>query len=122
MGHAAALTRRQPIGSTGGGELLLFLCDSEARNHLAKLLPRSDVADADVVDLLHVEQGEALREELTVDHALAQARNYAESHAACELVERSANALEIVRFDMLETVAEHDPVDALARLLGAGGA
>ena len=37
-------------------------------------------------------------------------------------VERGADALEVVRFDVLEAVAQHDPVDALAGRLGALGA
>ena len=47
------------IGSTVDGELLLFMVgNAEARDHLAQLLPRRDVADADVADLLQVEQGQ----------------------------------------------------------------
>ena len=43
-------------------------------DHLAQLLPGGDVADADFAELLQVEQGQALGEQLAVDDALAKAR------------------------------------------------
>ena len=83
-------------------------------DHLAQFLARGDVADADLAELLQVEQGQALGEQLAVDDALAKARNDAEADAARKLVERRADAAHVARLDMLQAVAQHDPVDALA--------
>ena len=80
------------------------------------------MSHADFAQLREVEQGQALGEELAVDDALAEAGDDAEADAAGELVERGADAAEVVRIDMLEAVAENDPVDALAGRLGALGA
>src|SRR5689334_482868 len=77
---------------------------------------------SDLSKLLEIEQGQALRKELSVDNALAEARDYAEADAASELVKGGTDALQIVRFDVLEAVPQHDPVDALAGLLGPRGA
>ena len=40
-------------------------------DHLAQFLPRGDVADADLAELLQVEQGQPLGEQLAIDDALA---------------------------------------------------
>ena len=53
-------------------------------------------ADADLAELLEVEQGQALGEELAVDDALAKARNDPEADAAGKLVERRADAAKVV--------------------------
>ena len=66
-----------------------------------------------------VEQGQALGEQLAVDDALAKAGDDPEADAAGEFVERGADAAEVVAFDMLKAVAQNDPVDALAGVLGA---
>ena len=42
-----------------------------------------------------------------------------EAYAAGKLVEGGADPLEVMAFDMLQAVAQHDPTDALAGLLGA---
>src|SRR4051794_4624197 len=96
--------------------------DAEARDHLPKLLPCGDVADADLAQLLQVEQGQALGKQLAIDDALAETRNDSEADAASKFVHCRADALQIVRFDMLQAVSQHHPVDALAALLGALGA
>src|SRR5688572_11303931 len=96
--------------------------DAKAGDHLAQLLAGGNVSHADFAQLREVEEGQALGEELAVDDALAEAGDDAEADAAGELVERGADAAEVVRIDMLEAVAEDDPVDALAGDLGALGA
>src|SRR5881227_1084764 len=87
--------------------------NAEAGDHLSQLLSRGDVRDSDFAQLLEVEQRQALGEELAVDHALAKAGDDPEPDAAGELVERRSDALQIVRFDMLEAVSQNHPVDAL---------
>src|SRR6185369_5170779 len=107
------------------GDLLFDLVgagDGEASDHLAQFLASSDVRDADLAELLQVEQRQALGEQLAIDDALAEAGDHAKADALRKLVHRGADALQIVRFDVLQAVAEHDPVDALADLLGALGA
>jgi hypothetical protein len=91
------------MASASGRKLLLFVSawDAEAGNHLAQLLAGGDVADANVAELLEVEQGEALGKQLAVDDTLAKTRDDAEADPAGELVERRADTLQIVRFDML---------------------
>jgi len=79
------------------------------------------VGNADFAKLREVDQRQALREQLAVDHALAEAGNHAEAHPAGEFVERGTDTPQIVRFDVLETVPQHHPVDRLARLLGPRG-
>src|SRR5687768_7015005 len=75
--------------------------------------------EADIAELLKVEEGETLGEELAVDDPLAKARDDAETDAAGEFVERRADAAEVVALDVLKAVAEHHPVDTLPSLLGA---
>src|SRR3546814_6179504 len=58
-----------------------------------------------------VEQGEASREKLAIDDALAEPRDDAETDASRQLGQRLADAAHIVRVDVLETVAQDDPVD-----------
>jgi len=77
-----------------------------------------DVGDADFAQLLQIEQGQALGEQLAIDHALAEAGDHAETHALRKLVHRRADALEVMRIDVLQAVPEHDPVDAPAGRLG----
>src|SRR6478752_4188388 len=92
----------------------------EPGDHLAKLLTGGDVGDADFAELVEVEQRQALGEELAVDDALAEPGDDAEADAASEFVERGADATKVVRLDVLQAVPQHHPVDALARLFGAG--
>ena len=115
---AVGLSFELRLGRTTSGlrSTLVGVGDAEPGDHLAQLLPGGDVGDADFAELLEVEQGQALGEQLAVDDALAEARDDPEADAAGELVERGADALQIVRFDVLEAVAQHDPVDALAGL------
>ena len=93
------------------------LGQAEAGDHLAQFLPRRDMGDADLAELVEIEQGEPLGEELAIDDALAEARNDPEADAAGEFVERVADAAHIARLDILHAVPEHDPVDARARVL-----
>ena len=120
VGHGDAEHSEWRIGSTADASSArsLGVGDAEAGDHLAQFLPGGDVGDADFAELLQVEQGQALGEQFAVDHALAEAGDDAEADAPRKLVERRADAPEIVRFDMLEAVPQHDPVDALAGLLG----
>src|SRR3954463_16745700 len=109
---------------TKSGDFLLDVVgtrNAKPRNHLPEFLAGGDVADANVAELLEVDQGQALGEQLAIDHALAEARDDPEADAARKLVHRGSDALQIVRLDMLQPVPEHDPVDALAALLGALG-
>src|SRR3546814_6640533 len=78
----------------------------------------SDVCSSDL-EMRLVEQGEAGREQLAIDDALAQPRNDAKADAARQLVQRLADAAHIVRIDMLEPVAQDDPVDRPPVGLGA---
>ena len=78
--------------------------------------------DPDLAELLQIEQGEPLGKELAVDHSLAETWNDPETDAARKLIQSRSNATEIVRFDVLQAIPQHDPVDALAGLLGALGA
>src|SRR3954465_7015648 len=105
-------------------DLLLLACagDSQTRDHLPKLLPGGDVGHANLTKLLQVQQRQPLREELTINDTLAKAGDDAEANATGKLVQRGADPLQIVRFDMLEPIPKHHPVDALAGLLGALGA
>ena len=74
------------------------------------------MAEADFAELLQVEQGQALGKQFAVDDALAEAGDDPEADPPRQFVERRADAAEVVRFDVLQAVAEHDPVDALAGL------
>src|SRR5258708_6249014 len=111
--------------SSPSGDLLLDLVragDAKAGDHLAQLLARGDVGDSNFAELLQVEHSQSLGEELAVDDALAEAGNDAEADPTRELVERGTDALQIMRFDVLETVPQYDPIDTLAGHLGALGA
>ena len=84
-------------------------------DHFAQLLAGGDVSQCPTSPICcEVEQGQALGEQLAVDDALAEAGDDAEADAAGQLVERGADAAQVVRLDMLEAVPQHDPVDALA--------
>src|SRR4051812_4806624 len=110
---------------TKSGDFLLDVVgtrNAKPRNHLPEFLAGGDVADADVAELLEVDQGQALGEQFAVDHALAEAGDDPEADPARKLVHRRADAFEVVRFDVLKPVAKHDPVNTLAGLLGALGA
>src|SRR5579864_342381 len=109
------------VQSKLGGLAFARVRDAETRDHLAQLLARRHMPEPRVGDLLEVEEGEALRKELAVDDALAKAWNHPKSDAPGELVESGADALQIMRFDVLEAVSKDHPVDALAGLLRAGG-
>ena len=80
--------------------------DGEAGDHLAEFLAGGDVGDPDFAELREIEQRQALGEQLAVDDALAEARDDPEADAAGKLVERRADALQIVRFDVLQAVAQ----------------
>src|SRR5688572_13514275 len=95
--------------------------NAQTGNHLAQLLAGGNVSHPHFAQLREVEQGQALGEQFAVDDALAQARDDAEADAAGELVQSRADAAQVVRIDVLKAVAEHNPVDALARDLGALG-
>src|SRR5207253_5211680 len=84
--------------------LLAGLRNAQTGNHLAKFLPCRDVAEADFAELLQVEQGQALGKQFAVDDPLAEARNDAKADPAGKLVERGADAAEVVAVDMLEAV------------------
>src|SRR3546814_18701835 len=58
-----------------------------------------------------VEQGEASREKLAIDDALAEPRDDAETDASRQLGQRLADAAHILRVDVMATVAQDDPVD-----------
>src|SRR4051812_37663684 len=83
----AAFVQPSRLPSTGGkrlSDLGLFLVrrrNRQSADHLAQLLARGDVAEADFAELLQVEQGEALGKEFAVDHALAEAGDDTESDA-----------------------------------------
>src|SRR4029079_14615649 len=107
------------------GDLLLDIVgagDAQAGDHLAQLLARGDVGDADFAQLLQVEQGQALWEQLAVNDALTEPGYDAEADALRKLVHGGADALPVMRFDVLQAVAQHYPVDALADGLGPLGA
>src|SRR3954447_18785866 len=93
-----------------GGAILLR--QREAGDHLAQLLARGDMSNADLAQLLEIEQGEALGEELAIDDPLAEARNDPEADPPRQLVQRIADAAHVPRLDMLHPVPQHDPVDA----------
>src|SRR6476659_2253263 len=78
--------------------------------------------DSHLAELLEVEEGEALREQLAVDDALAEARADPEHNAAGKLIERCAHALNTVLIVVLEAVPENYPVYALAGLRRPRGA
>src|SRR5687768_1686330 len=80
------------------------------------------MGNAHLAELLQVQQGQAFRKQLAIDDALAKAGDHAESDALRKLVQSSADTAQVVRFDMLQAVAEHDPVDAPPRRLGPLGA
>ena len=102
-----AVRRLLALRSPGAG-------NAEPRDHFAQFLPGGDVGDADFAEIGEVEQGQALGEQLAVDDPLAEAGDDPEADPPRQFVERRADAAQIVRIDMLEAVAEHDPVDALA--------
>src|SRR3982750_2778404 len=115
LGAIRRLSQRRAVGSTVGGELLLFLPgDCEAADHFPELLPGRDMGDAHFTELLKVEQGQPFREQFAIDNAFPKPRNHAIADAAGKLVERGPDPLQVVRFDMLETVPEDDPVNAFA--------
>src|SRR5436305_706645 len=90
----AGLLRR--ARNDGLSDLLFDLVrsrDAEARDHLAQFLAGGDVTEADLAQLLQVEQGQALREQFAVDDALAKARDDPEADALRKLVHRRADAL-----------------------------
>src|SRR5206468_8787051 len=70
--------------------------------------------DADVADLLKIKERQALGEKLAIDHALAEAGDDPEPDAPRKLVHCRADALQIVRFDVLQAISQDDPIDALA--------
>jgi pantoate--beta-alanine ligase len=80
------------------------------------------MGDPDLAEMGKVEQGQALREKLAVDDALAEAGDDPEADPARQLVQSLADAAHVARLDMLHAVPEHDPVDAGAVGLGALGA
>ncbi len=111
----------QPAAAIGGCSISAWLGTARpaiiSRNSWrAATWPMPDFAEVG-----EIEQGQALGEELAVDDALAKAGDDAEADAAGKLVERGADALEVVRFDVLEAVAQHDPVDALAGVAWRAG-
>jgi hypothetical protein len=93
--------------------------DAEAGDHLAQFLPGGDVADADLAQMRQVEQGQSLGEEFAIDDAFAKARNDAETDAPRQFVQRQPDAAHVVRCDVLQAVAQDDPVHRLAGGLGA---
>ncbi len=76
------------------------------------------MAQAHRAEFLGIDHGEAGREQLAIDHAFAQARNDAEADALRQLGQRIRYAAHVARLDMLQAVAQHDPVDL--RPIGAG--
>src|SRR5437764_3136093 len=80
------------------------------------------MTEADLAELLEVEKRQALGKQLAIDDALAQTGDDSEADATSQFVHCRADALQIVRFDVLQAVSQHHPVDALAALLGALGA
>src|SRR4051812_26326756 len=101
---ACANTRNRASVQGKLSDLLLDLVcsrDAEPRNHLAQFLARRNVAEAHLAQLLQVEQGQALGKQLAIDDALAETRNDSEADAASKFVHCRADALQIVRFDML---------------------
>ena len=73
---------------------MFFLArNAKTCDHFAQFLARGDMAEAGVGDLLQVEQGQALGEELAVDDALAEAGDDPEPDATGKLVERCTDAL-----------------------------
>src|SRR3569623_3555462 len=122
-GSCRCLTQAARIGSTYRRDLLLFLPrNGEAGDHLAQFLAGGDVADPDFAKLPEVEKGQALGKQLAVNDALAEARINPETDAARELVESGADALQIVRLNVLQAVAKDDPVDAFPGRFRAGRA
>src|SRR3546814_11360267 len=83
----------------------------QSAHRLAEFLPRDDVAYSHAAQMRLVEQGEAGGEKFAIDDALAEPRDDAKADAARQLGQRLADAAHIVRVDMLEAVAEDDPVD-----------
>ena len=59
-------------------------------------LGNGDMTETRIADLLEVEQGEAFREQLAVDDAFAQPRDYPKADAPRQLVERCPDSLQIV--------------------------
>src|SRR6218665_3222762 len=69
------------------------------------------MADTHPAEMRLVEQGEARREELAINDAFAEPRNDTKTDAARQLGQRLTDAAHIVRVDMLEAIAQDDPVD-----------
>src|SRR3546814_15167098 len=112
MGHPLGERRR-----SGGGEQVSVRMQPLARrkvqsaHRLAKFLPRDDVADSHAAQMRLVEQGEASREKLAIDDALAEPRDDAETDASRQLGQRLADAAPLVRVDVMATVAPAETVD-----------
>src|SRR5690349_5243615 len=83
----------------------------ESTHRLAEFLPRDDVANPHAAEMRLVEQGEASREKLAIDDALAEPGDDAETDATRQLGQRFTDTAHIVRVDVLEAVAQDDPVD-----------
>ena len=107
-GQAASLAwlRR---GAPGHGQ-------AQVGDQRAQLLPRDEVAGAELAELALVEQRQARGEQLAVDHPLRQAVRDAEADALAKLGQRLVDAPLVARVDVLDAVAHHHPVHLAARL------
>src|SRR5690606_23073062 len=80
----------------------------------ADFLPRRDMrhAEGDAgFAVAKVEQGQAPREQLAKDHALAEAGRQAEPDSARQLLEQTADVALVAGVQAAQTVPHDDPVD-----------
>ena len=83
----------------------------QSAHRFAQFLPRNDMANAHAAQVRLIEEGEARREQFAIDDALAESGNDAKTDAARQLAQCFSDAPHIMRIDMLEPVAQDDPVD-----------
>src|SRR3546814_1004052 len=103
-------------GFSGGGEQVAIGMQPLARRKVqsphsfAQLLPRHDMPHPHAAEMRLVEQGEAGREPLAIDHAFAEPRAAAKADAPGQLLHRFAAAAPLFLIDLLTSVSQAYPV------------
>src|SRR5690606_12029320 len=98
----------------------LFTAKANGAQKLSHLLSGSDVAHGHTLPaLLEVQEGRALREDLSKDHPLAETRREAKVEALGKLPQQLSDALLVTRIQMRKAIAHDHPVDRASARLGA---
>src|SRR6187549_340615 len=84
-------------GAPGGGQ-------AQVGDQRAQLLPRDEVAGAELPELALVEKSQAGGEKLAVDNPLGKSVRYAEADALAELGKRLVDTPLVARVDVLDAV------------------